>query len=107
MTKYEKVRTALKGLKGPDAQRLAQMIDQADDHESVDKVLDFANDVLGGAGVESLRGQRYEGYYGNSEILYVNMGDPYISTLMYDTRAGRFIVGEWGDLVAKQTRRFV
>jgi hypothetical protein len=37
---------------------------------------------------------------------YVNMGDPYDTTLIYDLSTGRFYVGAWGDWVERYPKRF-
>jgi hypothetical protein len=39
-------------------------------------------------------------------LSYVNMGDTYDTTLLYDHKTGRFSVGSWGDIVEKQPDRF-
>ena len=67
----------------------------------VHRVLDLADKVLDGFGREYLRASRV----GNG-IDYVNMGETYAPTLMFDYEKGRFIVGSWGDLVERQPRRF-
>jgi hypothetical protein len=37
---------------------------------------------------------------------FVNMGDTYDTTLIYDFSTGRFYVGAWGDWVERYPRRF-
>lgn len=63
-----------------------------------------ANDLLRGHGVEQLdvltrrRGRR--------RALYVNQGDTYNNTLIYDLYTARFLVTSWGDLVEAWERRW-
>jgi len=38
--------------------------------------------------------------------MYVNMGDTYDTTLIYDYKTNRFVVSSWGDIVERQPRRF-
>lgn len=72
----------------------------------VDWALDLANFHLGGHGVESIKDDGWEPHYLDIGLLYVNMGDPYKPTLMFDTRTVRFLVGNWGDYIERHARRF-
>ena len=67
--------------------------------------LDYADELLGGNGVEYIESQqdtmrRREG------LSYVNMGDTYDTTLIYDHKTGRFYVGAWGNWVERYPKRF-
>ncbi len=67
--------------------------------------LDYADELLGGSGIEYIESQqdtmrRREG------LSYVNMGDTYDTTLIYDHKTGRFYVGAWGDWVERYPKRF-
>lgn len=42
----------------------------------------------------------------SSGVEYVNKGDTYAATLMFDFAKNKFLVGSWGDLVETQPRRF-
>jgi hypothetical protein len=42
----------------------------------------------------------------SGRVIYVDMGDTYNMTLMFDWSKDKFIVGSWGDLVEAQPRRF-
>jgi transposase len=57
------------------------------------------NEVLGTHGVEGL-GPRRSGDYAPS-YEYLNAGDPYVGTLIYDRDRDRLFVGSWGDFVEK------
>jgi hypothetical protein len=63
--------------------------------------LDRADEMLFGHGEERLNGS-----YGRAGVWYVNLGDTYADTLMFDFEKRRFLVGSWGDLVEAQPRRF-
>lgn len=73
----------------------------ANSHEEVDAVLAEANQMLDGHGVEGLNpeGAWVNHYYQNIVALYVNLGDPYKATLLYDTDFGVFVVAGWGDFL--------
>ncbi len=61
----------------------------------VEEALKRANEVMHGHGVEPMSGQP-----DNKTItvaLYVNMGDTYSSTIVYDCLSDKFYVGSWGD----------
>jgi len=63
--------------------------------------------ILEGAGVEALRGREpWDRYHGDVEATYVNFGDTYDTTVIYDCRHDRLSVGSVGDLVERAPRRF-
>lgn len=75
--------------------------------EGVDAALDLANEIMGGFGVESIRDNEWDrDYYADIGLLYVNMGDTYETTLIYDTRKDKWIVSSWGDIVERHPKRF-
>ncbi len=72
----------------------------AGDHQDVDVVLEEANAILEGFGIEVIAGEGWVShYYQNFRVLYVNLGDTYQDTIMYETDEERFLVGSWGDWV--------
>jgi len=71
-----------------------------------EQVLAAANEIIGGHGVESLN--RCESDYHTDDGVrfcppysYVNLGDPYICTLMRNHTTGRYIVSSWGDIAER------
>jgi len=73
------------------------------DHDDVDAALDYADELIHGHGVESLTSEHQWGsYYCDIILLYVNMGDPYVPTIWYDTCEGIFGVGAWGDWLGER-----
>ena len=62
------------------------------------EILEFGNELLGGHGIEYLRG--------NPGLDYVNMGDTYNTTLCFDHKTKRFIVSDWGTIVERSPKRF-
>jgi hypothetical protein len=59
--------------------------------------MDHANIYLGGHGVESI-------YPEAPYILFVNMGDTYSKTLLYNKQKRMMWIGTWGDWVEKNLR---
>lgn len=88
-----------------EARELAQAMKRAaGDPYEADALLDRLNARLGGFGVEAIQGGGRlpagpGGYYMDIVLLYVNRGDTYDDTVLYDTDAERFLVGSWGDWV--------
>lgn len=81
-------------------QKLADVLNRgARGDQGVSKVLRMADRVLGGFGVEELSPE-----YGTVIALYVNMGDTYASTVLYDTESGEFMVTTWGDFFEEWER---
>lgn len=70
------------------AGKLKDLMDRSEFH----KFMDFANEVLRGCGVETIRDK-------NEWVvaLYVNMGDTYDTTFLYDIEKGRIYITSWGD----------
>lgn len=43
---------------------------------------------------------------GRHGISYINMGDAYAATVIYDSRSDRFTIGAWGGIVERHPNRF-
>ena len=76
-----------------DAQRLKDMMDTG-----APRILQAADRMMSGNGVERISGR--------PGLMFVNMGDTYDTTLIYDYKTNRFVVSSWGDIVERQPRRF-
>jgi hypothetical protein len=92
------------------ARALAGMLpDQAymDARDWANYALELANDYLGGSGVEALTadGAEIDTYYYNTVALYVNLGDSYACTVLYDTELAVFRLISVGDWIEEQERR--
>ena len=68
-------------------------------------LLEEADRLLNGNGVEYIQSHA-DTMRSQDGLSYVNMGDTYDTTLLYDHKTGRFSVGSWGDIVERQPRRF-
>jgi len=66
---------------------------------SVDTKLEYCNQYLNGYGIEPITGEFtwVNHYYQNIIALYVNLGDTYTTTIVYDTERGKFLISSWGD----------
>lgn len=69
------------------------------------RILSIASALSDSFGVEYLHDKR-DSFSSAFGIEYVNAGDTYKDTLMYDNYSGRFICGSWGDVVERNERRF-
>lgn len=69
--------------------------------EEVDNILAAVNEVLEGYGVEGIQpeGAYVNKFYYSTIGLYVNMGDTYAPTIVYDTEAEEFHLTSWGDFL--------
>jgi hypothetical protein len=90
------VKTMVDGLRisKADAQKLKDMMDTG-----APRILQTADKMMNGHGVERISGV-------GGGLMYVNMGDTYDATLIYDYKTNRFVVSSWGDIVERQPRRF-
>jgi hypothetical protein len=68
-------------------------------------VLKAADKMLEGHGVEYIESLT-DTSRNREGLSYVNMGDTYMTTLIYDHGKGRFLVTSWGDIVERDTKRF-
>jgi hypothetical protein len=66
-----------------------------------EKFMSAANVIMGGHGVDSLEDENaYNGsYWGGVIGLYVNLGDTYVRTLVYDVGDNRFMFTSWGSFL--------
>ena len=62
------------------------------------------NELLEGSGAEALP---YNFAPPNPDAVYINMGDTYTTTLLYDYQRGKWIITSWGEWIERQERRGV
>lgn len=89
-----------------DAVHLHKRMKACDSFKEVDSILEEANKIMGGFGVAAVPGNEWMKYYLDICLLYINMGDTYSKTLLYDTVKEKFLIGSWGDFVESHPRRF-
>ena len=85
---------------------LARMARGVSTYQDVDHVLDRADEILGGYGIEAIRGNWVDHYYQDIVALYVNMGDVYVTTILFNTTTEAFSITTVGDWVEYNTRRY-
>lgn len=72
--------------------------------EEINRVFaDARPDGHGAYGIEAIRGNWQNGYWGDIVCCYVNRGDTYIPTILYHRDRG-FILSSWGDYVERCSR---
>lgn len=82
------------GITGDAAGRVLKAIDKGEEHTALVE----ASKAMDGFGVEAIRSETaWDRYFGDSIALYVNMGDTYVPTLLFDIEAGEYLVTSWGD----------
>jgi hypothetical protein len=82
------------------------LMTRANGYLTVDMALDNINAILKGYGTEAARDNGWNRYYQDIGLLYVNMGDTYITTVLYDTRKERFYVTSLGNIIESNQKRF-
>jgi hypothetical protein len=68
--------------------------------DRIDCILTACNEMIGGFGVESIEVSSdlfQDRYYWNSIGIYINLGDNYITTIIYNTVDQLFEIANWGD----------
>lgn len=78
--------------------------------EDVEKALDEVEEIMreDGAtfGTEPIRGESFEHpYFGDAVAIYINTGDTYNGTVVYDVARDKFYATTWGDWVEDYERR--
>ena len=82
-----------------EAKKLLYKFINAKTYENVDEALKIANDIIKGYGVEAINnenGYQVNRYYQNIIGLYINKGDTYDTTILYDTEKEVFMILSWG-----------
>jgi hypothetical protein len=73
----------------------------------VEERMNAINKCLEGYGVESINcNVYYHHYWGNCCALYVNMGDTYTPTVIYNAITGKYAAMCWGDFVEKYQTKY-
>lgn len=82
------------------ADKLAAAVN-SDENDAIDEVMEFANEAINGNGVEAIQGDGafIDKFWRDTVLVYVNMGDTYDQTILYDTESSEFSVGSWGDFM--------
>ncbi len=88
------------------AAKAVKMMKAANTGSEVEAALSYLNKMIGGHGVEAVNGNGPGGYWMDSVLHYVNMGDTYRPTICYDTNANEFFVGSWGDWVEQHGEEY-
>jgi len=94
---------------GAEVAGIARMLEEARNEgpEEIDAVLERMNTFLKGYGVEAVRGDyQVDRYYYDIVAVYVNMGDTYDTTILYETDTGRFYVTSLGGWVEEKGEEY-
>lgn len=72
----------------------------------IERVLMALNEELNGFGIESINAEdkRVDGFWLDCVACYVNQGDTYDTTIVYDTERGSYYVTSYGDWVETYER---
>ena len=70
--------------------------------------MEALNEILEGYGVEAIEMEGYyvNKYHFNIVATYVNMGDTYICTILYDTENEKYLLTSCGDFVEEWERKY-
>ena len=78
-----------------------------DHNTKIDPTMEACNAALRGHGVEAIRcGMHVSNYWQDICAVYVNMGDTYDATILYDTVKGKFYVTTMGDFVEARSEEY-
>jgi hypothetical protein len=86
---------------------LAKEIAECRLRKTVDKILEHADTLMNANGIEAIRGAFHgDSYYQDIVALYVNTGDTYEPTLLFNTVTGGFVVTTFGDWVETYSKKY-
>lgn len=90
-----------------EAARIADLLENAaHTNKRAEKALEEVDKLINGHGVEAIEGDYVDSYHQNIVATYVNMGDTYNTTVLYETATGRFFITTWGDWVERNERKY-
>lgn len=76
----------------------------------IEAILELLNIRIGGYGTEAIFGHKeraaYPRFFLDVRAIYVNTGDTYSTTILYNTVTERFSVTSWGDFVERYEKRY-
>jgi len=80
--------------------------DFLDDDKKVEDIMQEISDLIGGHGVEPISDEQIyvSKFWFNTVAIYVNMGDTYATTILYDTQTNKFDCTTYGDFVEEMER---
>jgi hypothetical protein len=107
MASLKAIKSYFPRMSNTDAKALKAALDGARGTKSVDEALETANKLIEGYGIEAIRGEAptYRFYYQDIVALYVNTGDTYTGTVVYDVEKQQFQLTTFGDWVEWATSR--
>lgn len=73
---------------------------------NIERIMCALNEVLEGYGVEGLEREYVDRYHQNIQATYINFGDPYIPTIIFDDVKRKFLVACYGDFIERNPKRF-
>jgi hypothetical protein len=72
-----------------------------------DRIIEKLNFIMEGYGVEAIIGRtETHKYWDDTVALYINMGDTYNPTIIYDVNDEKFVVTTWGDWVEENQEKY-
>lgn len=72
---------------------------------TIDQVFELISEQLEAHGVEAIRGEWQNGYWCDTRAIYINMGDTYSATLVYDRNTNRVYATDYGSFVESLERK--
>lgn len=74
----------------------------------VDIALTVINTLMGGHGIEAITNSNafVDSYYRDTVGLYINIGDTYKKTIIFDTKRRRFVYLSVGDFVEQKDKEY-
>ena len=75
-------------------------------HRDETLVMEALDECLNCFGVECSEGRYIDHYHQNIQIEYLNLGDSYDTTIIYDNERQCYVLDSWGNFVERHPRRF-
>lgn len=87
------------GITDEQAKEISEMLNGNVKYDEANDVLEKISGMINGFGVEAVTHEdaHVDSYFRDAIALYINMGDTYDTTVVYDTENGDFLITSWGD----------
>jgi hypothetical protein len=106
----KQIKSNFRDVNDADAHLLSLMIQEAEKQSNDperQEIIEYANRVVHGHGVEEIRGTKSTSkFWTDAVAVYVNTGDTYTPTILYDTIKRKFYLTDYGSFVEKHDKNY-
>lgn len=93
---------------GDEAKEIQKLMKYPGSDKKAEENLEKIDKLIDGHGVEVINGEKNTpgGFWQNAVAAYVNIGDTYNATVLYDVNEKEFLLTTWGDWAEKNQEKY-